>query len=59
MRPQKHIDRLFAECHRIQTEGHCRRADEFAAINKVEIAVNELSQAFENNEFMHDRKRKV
>lgn len=58
MKPLEHIDVLLNECHRVQAEGHCRQPDEYVAINKIEIAIHELRQAFENDALMQNCKRK-
>jgi len=43
----KHIERLFKECYDIQRHGHCRDGPSFVAINDIEIGINNLRKAFE------------
>lgn len=51
MKPLEHIERLLADTHAIQNEGHCNgNAPAWVAINDMEIKVHDLRIAFEKNQ---------
>jgi len=48
MRIEKHIERLRAECSRIQEHGHLEGLpDGYAAVSDIEIRINDLAEAVE------------
>ena len=47
MKPEKHIKKFYDQVHKMNEDGHIDKPDKYIAINKVELAIHELAQAFE------------
>ena len=49
MSPKKYISKLYDLIHKMNEKGLINKPDKYVAANKIEIAVHELEQAFEQD----------